>query len=116
LLDRKINTVMQHHGLNKLLGLDYTIVYKKGSDNKVVDALSRREEPINSLCSMQAPLLAISAIIPQWVQNVSSSYKDDPWINAFLQSLTPNVTPPHLTYTQGLLRWKGKICVGSTGS
>jgi len=29
LLEQRINTAMQHRGLSKLLGLDYTIVYKK---------------------------------------------------------------------------------------
>jgi RNase H-like domain found in reverse transcriptase len=30
LLEQKIHTTLQHWGLSKLLGLDYTIEYKKG--------------------------------------------------------------------------------------
>jgi len=42
LLDQKIHTPIQKKGLTKLLGLNYRIIYKKGKENKVVDALSRR--------------------------------------------------------------------------
>lgn len=39
---QKLTTHIQHKGLTKLLGLDYSIQYQKGVDNKVADALSRR--------------------------------------------------------------------------
>jgi RNase H-like domain found in reverse transcriptase len=87
LLDQKINTAIQHLGLSKLLGLDYTIVYKKGSDNKAANTLSRKEEPINPLCSMQAQLSAIFVIVPQWVQDMSSSYKDT-WCTVGIDFIT----------------------------
>ncbi len=32
---------MQQKGMMKLMGSDYTIVYRKGKENKVADALSR---------------------------------------------------------------------------
>ncbi|KAJ3687882.1 hypothetical protein LUZ61_017046 [Rhynchospora tenuis] len=43
LLEQRVNHAMQHKGLCKLMGLDYKIEYKRGVDNKVADALSRRE-------------------------------------------------------------------------
>ena len=43
LLEQKLNTSTQHKGLSKLLGLDYVIEYKRGSENRVADALSRKE-------------------------------------------------------------------------
>lgn len=36
-----MSTPLQHAWLAKLMGYDYEIVYKKGCDNSVVDALSR---------------------------------------------------------------------------
>ena len=39
--DKRLTTQWQHKSLTKLLGLQYRIVYKKGVDNRVADALSR---------------------------------------------------------------------------
>jgi hypothetical protein len=43
LLEQRVNTIIQHKGSSKLLKLDYTIVYKRGVDNKVVVAFFKRE-------------------------------------------------------------------------
>lgn len=43
LLEQRITPPMQQKWLTKLLGLSYEIQYKKGIDNKVAHALSRRE-------------------------------------------------------------------------
>lgn len=42
LLDQNIYTPLQQKRLTKLMGLDYEIQYKKGKENVVADALSRR--------------------------------------------------------------------------
>lgn len=41
MLDHKISTPFQQKWLSKLADFDYVVEYKKGVDNKVVDALSR---------------------------------------------------------------------------
>lgn len=41
LLEQQLHTSLQYKWLSKLLGLDYEIQYKKGSENLVADALSR---------------------------------------------------------------------------
>ncbi|GKD73787.1 putative mitochondrial protein [Tanacetum coccineum] len=41
LLEKRITTLSQMKWLPKLMGFDYEILYKKGSENKAADALSR---------------------------------------------------------------------------
>jgi hypothetical protein len=41
LLDQRVGTVFQQRWVSKLFGYDFIIEYKRGCDNKVVDAMSR---------------------------------------------------------------------------
>lgn len=43
LLEQKVGTTFQQKWITKLLGYDFMVEYKKGVDNRVADALSRRE-------------------------------------------------------------------------
>jgi hypothetical protein len=44
LLEQKVGTPFQQKWITKLLGYDFLVKYKKGSENRVANALSRREE------------------------------------------------------------------------
>ena len=44
LLEQPLTTLMQNWGLEKLMGLDFSVEYKKGKENVVVDALSRQKQ------------------------------------------------------------------------
>lgn len=58
--DQKLTTPWQHKALTKLMGMTYKIIYKKGSDNRVADALSRlSNSPVYDLA-------AVSVIRPVW--------------------------------------------------
>jgi hypothetical protein len=43
LLEQKVGTPFLQKWITKLLGYDFLVKYKKGSENRVVDALSRME-------------------------------------------------------------------------
>lgn len=68
--EQLLHTPWQQKVFTKLLGLQYRIVYKKGVDNRVADALSRRSSH-ESQCS------AISACEPQWLEEVIAGYQLD---------------------------------------
>jgi RNase H-like domain found in reverse transcriptase len=114
LLDQKANTALQHKGLSKLLGLHYRIEYKKGTENRAADALSRCEGKNGNFLHMKAELTSFSELIPQWVQDIKASYQDDDWIATQLKKLQDCPSDAcHFTIHQGILRYNGRICVGS---
>lgn len=81
LLEQKLHTTFRHRGVATLLGLEYTNLYKKGSDNRVADALSWQGEGNN----MQ--LMAISAMLPSWKLEVQDSYESDDNAKKLIQEL-----------------------------
>ena len=67
LLQQGLHTQLQKKGMTKLMGLDYTIQYKKGQDSVVADALS--------CCMEKVETTAILAAIPEWYQELASNYE-----------------------------------------
>ena len=56
---------------HKMLGYDIEIIYKKGKKNVVADALSRKDEDVESL------LYAISILQPECITEVRDEWKND---------------------------------------
>ncbi|KAJ3685492.1 hypothetical protein LUZ61_014656 [Rhynchospora tenuis] len=112
LLEQRIHSAMQHRGLCKLLGLNYKIEYKKGIENKAADALSRihgQEE------SEVLSLHAITELVPSWIEDIQQSYVNDPWIEDLKEKMKENTSDDKITVHQGIVRYKNRICVGSSG-
>jgi hypothetical protein len=59
LSDQRLGTGIQHKAYVKLMGLRYTIQYKKGITNAAADALSRR--------TPMPGIMAISSAVPSWI-------------------------------------------------
>jgi hypothetical protein len=66
---QRLHTTWQQKVFTKLLGLQYQIIYKPGTSNRVADALSRRGQP-EELC-------AVSASLPAWMNDIQGSYTSD---------------------------------------
>lgn len=105
--DKRLTTPWQHKALTKLLVLPYRIVYKKGVDNRVADALSRH---INSETE---ELLVVSQYKPVWLGAVTQGYLQDTISSEKLAQLT--VASPQGNYSlhKGLIRHNGRIWIGA---
>jgi hypothetical protein len=105
LTDQRLNTPWQHKVFTKLMGLNYRISYKKGSEKRVADALSRRPHS-------EMHILAISSCQPLWVLAVVDAYQQDPYAQELLVklALAPE-TEGLFSLHNGLIRKKGKVWI-----
>jgi hypothetical protein len=88
--------------MRKLARLQFKFAYKKGSENKVVDALSRVGQHLG--------LNAISVVVLVWIQEVLNSYHNDVDVVQLLQELA--ISSPNdrgYSLTEGIIRYKGDI-------
>jgi hypothetical protein len=70
-LEQRISSLEKQKWVTKLFVYDYEIIYKKGKDNVVTDALSQKYEDGGSLFSL-------SFIVPNWLQAVCQEWLHDP--------------------------------------
>lgn len=107
LSDQRLHTPWQQRVFTKLLGLQYKIIYKKGVDNGVADALSRRPHD-------ESMLFSISSGSPQWLHAVVDGYSEDPKAQHLLTtlSLQPSASG-HYSLQSGVIKYKGRVWLGA---
>jgi hypothetical protein len=81
--EQHISSLEQQKWVTKLFGYDYEIISKKGKDNVVADALSRKYEDEGSLFSL-------SFIVQDWLQVVRQEWLHDPKSSHLIQQLQSN--------------------------
>jgi hypothetical protein len=86
-LEHRISSSEQQKWVTKLFGYDYEIIYKKGKDNVVADALSQNYEEEGSLFSL-------SFTIPDCLQAVFQKWLQDPKSLHMIQKLKTNAPAP----------------------
>jgi hypothetical protein len=80
-LEQKLSSEEQQKWVTKILGYDFEIVYKKGKQNVVADALSRKDEDVESF------FCAISIIQPNWIIEARDEWKNDKKVWTLIQRL-----------------------------
>jgi hypothetical protein len=104
--EQRLHTPWQQNVFTKLLGLDYKIVYKKGTYNKVADALFRKPTPQYNCC-------ALSSTQPQWLDVVVESYEYDAYTKDIIaKAIVQATTISDFSWSNGLLRYKSRIWMG----
>ena len=80
-LEQRLSSEEQQKWVTNMLGYDFEIIYKKGKQNVIVDALSRKYEDIEEL------LYAISIIQPDWIAEAMDEWKNEKKLWTFIQNL-----------------------------
>jgi hypothetical protein len=81
LLEQRLYSEEQQKCVTKILGYDFEIIYKKGKQNVVVDALSRKDEDV------EAFLYAILIIQTDWIIEARDEWKNDEKVWTLIQRL-----------------------------
>jgi hypothetical protein len=91
----------------KLLGLQYKVIYKKGSKNGIADALSRK-------LVHEASCAAVSTVSPQWLLEIQSGYQSDEHaLSLITKPSVDSKSVPGYSLVNGLLKYKNRIWVGN---
>src|ERR1700752_2443800 len=80
-LEQRLSFEEQQNWVTKMLRYDFEIIYKKGKQNMVADALSRKDEDVEAL------LCTISIIQPDWINEAREEWKNDEEVWALIQKL-----------------------------
>nr|GEW30988.1 hypothetical protein [Tanacetum cinerariifolium] len=106
LLDHKITTPTQMKWLPKLIGFDYEVSYKKGSENGATDAVSRVQT--SDLFSMITTL-----ITTELAKKIEASWLEDEKLLAIIKKLQyGQEAKKHYVWSNNQLTRKGKIMAG----
>jgi hypothetical protein len=102
-LEQRISSQEKQKWVTKLFGYDYEIIYKKGKDNVMADALSWKYEYKGSLFSL-------SFIVPDWLQAMCQEWLQDAKSSHLIQQLQNKASaPPGYSWLQDELRYKGQL-------
>ena len=70
-LEQRLSSEEKQKWVTKMLSYDFEIIYKKGKQNVVADALLRKDEDVEAL------LCAISIIQRDWINEAREEWKND---------------------------------------
>jgi hypothetical protein len=102
------------------MGFDFSIEYKKGKENIVADALSRRDEKLKDAQAVQstfaateekgvAELIALSSPIPNWLEVIKDEVGKSPELQELVKKIKEEEVLGPWQYKEGLLFFKDRI-------
>jgi hypothetical protein len=80
-LEQRLSSEEQQKWVTKMLGYDLEIIYKRGKENVVEDALSRKDEYVGEF------LFVISIIQPNWIKEARDEWKNHKEVWTLIQRL-----------------------------
>jgi hypothetical protein len=99
-LEQRISSSEKQKWVTKLFGYDYEIIYKKGKENVVEAALSRKYE-------VEGSIFSLSFIVPDWLQAIRQEWLQDPKSSQLIQQLKSSApAPPRYSCLHDELRYK----------
>lgn len=105
LQQKECNSTLQKW-LSMLLGLQYSVLYQKESENQVADALSRR--PMEEACA------AVSSVTYTWDKQIQDSVAIDGNLQGLIDATKENPSVSNkYQLQQGILTRKGKVVIGN---
>lgn len=117
LLQQIVQTPDQQLYVRKLMGYKFVIEYKKGSSNRVADALSRREaQSDGDEAACCASLTAAAQPVPHLLDLLQKETMSSPEMREIVGSIKEGRAPAHLTFLNGLVYYQRRIFVSSRSS
>jgi hypothetical protein len=104
LLDQRLSTIPQHHWAGKLLGFTFTVEYRSGATNVVVDALSRRD-------TEESGLLAISAPHFDFITRLRQAQAMDPALAAIHEGVGVGTRDAPWAVADGMVTYEGRLYI-----
>ncbi|GJT81002.1 reverse transcriptase [Tanacetum coccineum] len=109
LMEQRMSTPTQLKWLPKLMGFDFSIVYKKGVNNVTADALSRMQNPAELLS-----IIGTSTVTTDLYNRIVESWEQDQTMKTLISKLQSSSNQKgHYTWHSQQLRRKGKLMVRS---
>ena len=84
--------------IEKISTFDMDILHKKGKDNVVADALSRKDE--------EAQVYAVSMVIPKFLDKIQTEYAKNTQVCSIIENINQY---PKFEWKNDLLWYKGRI-------
>lgn len=106
---QKIATTAQQRWLYKLMGYDFHVEYKKGGENVVADALSRRDETEQKA----GLLMALTQMLPHWLDAIKEEVATNSTLQALLARIQQGEAVGPWREIEGIILFKDRIYLPS---